>query len=234
MKRRVSARRRRGCASPSAPAAASACSTAVCDASEPNSFSTDMGRRLLVPAGRLGQRDRAEQPQRLVVHHHGGVAVTVQCGATGALCTSRARNPRPVPEPVGVAEPQHVPFVTERSVGDPPALVERTDEVLGGHPGIVEEHLVEVEVVLIARRSERPAHHTGQVGGDHQCADALVLRAHPGRCARRSTSTSASWAPDVHTFCPLTTKWSPSAAPPAFAGTPGRSRRPVRSCPATQ
>ena len=22
--------------------------------------------------------------------------------------------------------------------------------------------------------------------------------------------TSASWAPDVHTFCPLTTKWSPS------------------------
>ncbi|CNG99657.1 Uncharacterised protein [Mycobacterium tuberculosis] len=30
-------------------------------------------------------------------------------------------------------------------------------------------------------------------------------------------STSAWWAPDVHTFCPLTTKWSPSSTARVFS-----------------
>jgi hypothetical protein len=37
--------------------------------------------------------------------------------------------------------------------------------------------------------------------------------------------TSASWAPEVHTFCPLMTKWSPSSV--------ARVRRPARSEPAS-
>ncbi len=31
-----------------------------------------------------------------------------------------------------------------------------------------------------------------------------------GSVRTKVSNTSASWAPDVQTFCPLTTKWSPS------------------------
>ena len=63
-------------------------------------------------------------------------------------------------KPVGEAQPQQGALVSERTVGHPPALVERADQVLGGHPRVAEEHLVEVEVVAVADGCERPAHHT--------------------------------------------------------------------------
>ena len=65
--------------------------------------------------------------------------------------------------------------MSQRPVGHPPALVERADEVLGGHPGVVEEDLVEVQVVLIACGRERASDDPREVSRDHQGADALVF-----------------------------------------------------------
>src|SRR3546814_20163786 len=56
-----------------------------------------------------------------------------------------------------------------------PAAVERAEQVLGGDDVVVEEHLVEVEVVLGHERAEGPAGDAGCVGGDEQAADPLVL-----------------------------------------------------------
>ena len=66
--------------------------------------------------------------------------------------------------------------MSERTIGHAPATVERPDEVLGGHPRVGEEDLVEVQVLLTAHVGERPAHDTRGVGGNDQRADALVLR----------------------------------------------------------
>ena len=38
-----------------------------------------------------------------------------------------------------------------------------------------------------------------------------------GSVRTKVSSTSASWAPDVQTFCPLTTKWSPSNTARVFS-----------------
>ena len=104
------------------------------------------------PRAARASADRAEQPQRLVVHHQGGVR------RGRASCSDGS--PRPCScSRSAIAEPQHVSLVAERAVRHPPAVVERPDEVLGGYPYVVEEHLVEVEVVQTARRRERPAHH---------------------------------------------------------------------------
>ncbi len=80
-----------------------------------------------------------------------------------------------VVDPIGEAQPHHRALMPERPVGDAPAAVERADEVLGGHPRVGEEHLVEVHVVLAGHVGERPAHHAGRGGGNDQRADALVL-----------------------------------------------------------
>ena len=124
---------------------------------------------ILVAAGGPRQRDRTEQSQRLVVHHQPGIAVTIERSPVRVVLDELL-------QPIGIAEPQHVSFMAEGSVRDAPALVEWPDQVFGGHARIVEEHLVEVEVVHVARRRERPANHAGQVGGNHQRADALVPR----------------------------------------------------------
>ena len=146
-----------------------------------------------------------------------------RCRTSASVCSSRARILDHFLKPVGIAEPQHVPLVSERTVGDPPALVQRADEVLGRHPRIVEEHLVEVEVVLIARGRERPAHHPARSVGIINALMPLCFGA-SGSVRTNVSSTSASCAPDVHTFCPLTTKWSPSAV--------ARVRNDARSDPA--
>ncbi len=62
-----------------------------------------------------------------------------------------------------------------------------------------------------------------QVGRDEQHADPFVL----GRIRSVRTNVSrksASWAPEVHTFWPFTTKWSPSRT--------ARVRREAKSDPA--
>ena len=81
-------------------------------------------------------------------------------------CSSRARPEvgDHVVDPVGEAEPHHRALVSERTVGHTPAAVERADEVLGGHPRVGEEDLVEVQVLLAAHVGERPAHHARGVG----------------------------------------------------------------------
>jgi len=117
---------------------------------------------------RTAERHRAEQPQCLVVHDQRGVPVAVGHRARTKVLDEFL-------QAVGIAQPQHVSFVTQRPVGHPPALVERSDEVFRRHPHVVEEDLVEVPVILIARRRERPSNHAGKVGWDHQRADALVL-----------------------------------------------------------
>ena len=78
-------------------------------------------------------------------------------------------------EAVGEAEPDHRPLVAEGAGDDLPALVQRTDEVLGRHLDVVEEHLVEVDVVRGDDRAERPPGEAGHVGGHQHAADALVL-----------------------------------------------------------
>ncbi len=65
--------------------------------------------------------------------------------------------------------------MAQRAGGDPPALVELADQVLGRDRHVVEEHLVEVEVVGRHDRPERAPGQAGAVGRDHQHAQAAVL-----------------------------------------------------------
>ena len=65
--------------------------------------------------------------------------------------------------------------MAEGSVGHLPATAQRPDQVLGGHPDVGQEDLVEVEVVAVVHARERPAGHPGRVGGNQQCADPLVF-----------------------------------------------------------
>lgn len=74
-----------------------------------------------------------------------------------------------------MAEPQHVSLKPERFAGDSPPLVQQADQVLPGHPHVVEEDLVEVQVLDPTKRRERPSYHTREISRDHQHADALLL-----------------------------------------------------------
>ena len=103
-----------------------------------------------------------------MVHQQRGVAVAVQRA-------DRAEVLDQVVQSVGILHPHHGALVAKRTVGHPPAPVERADEVLHRHPHVGEEHLVEIQVVVMAHGRERPAHQALGLGGDEQHADALVL-----------------------------------------------------------
>ncbi len=110
------------------------------------------------------------------------------------------------------AKPSHI--MVRSWPSDPlatrPAAVERSDEVLGGHPRVGEEHLVEVLVLLAAVMSANGRHTTPRVSvGMISTLMPLCLGA-SGSVRTNVSRKSASCAPDVHTFWPLTTKWSPS------------------------
>ena len=129
-------------------------------------------------------------------------------------------------------EPQHVSFVAQGAACDPPTLVERSDQVLGRHPHVVEEDLVEVQVVLIACRREWAPDHTGKVGGDHQRTDALVfggvwIGAHK---SQQNVGVMGAGRPHLlpgdHEVVTVTDGTACSARP-------DRTRLPARSFPAT-
>src|SRR5262245_48078915 len=77
---------------------------------------------------------------------------------------------------VRVVDPEHRPFVRERSLRDRPTLVQLTEQRVAGHRDVGEEHFVEVVVIGLGELGERAALDAGRLHVDDQGADALVLR----------------------------------------------------------
>ena len=93
------------------------------------------------------------------------------------------------------------PLVAEQRIGDPPAIMELADQILGRHRDVVEEHLA--EFVVAGDGLDRPDPDAGAAQVDQEKADAGLPRLRlADRCAPARTS-SRNDAP----------RWSRSSAP---------------------
>ena len=86
---------------------------------------------------------------------------------------------------------------------DLPALIQFADEVFLWHRDVFEKHLVEMAVAV--QQHQRPHGDPRRLHIDQQIADPLCLGA-LGFVRTSRKHQSAKCAPQVHTFCPLTTK----------------------------
>ena len=94
-------------------------------------------------------------------------------------------------------------LVGERRVGDAPALVLGTDEVLDRDLDVVEEHLVELALAGdLAQRADLDA---GRASSGSRASRSPCAAARPDRCAPARSPQSAKRAYDDHTFWPVTT-----------------------------
>ena len=119
----------------------------------------------------------------------------------------------------------HLPLTGQGGVGDPPAVVDLADPLRVGHPGAVEEHLVEVD--LAADVAQRPDVDPGLVHVDEEVGDAAALRdvGVGARQQHREVGEEAPGGPDLLAGDdPLVAV----AHRPGWPATPGRSRRPAR------
>ena len=101
-------------------------------------------------------------------------------GSPARPCSRASFRRRSTPEPptapaaTRTGAGHHLPLARERRAGDAPAVVDVAEAPEVGDPGLVEEHLVELD--LTADVPQRSHVDTGLVHVDEEVRDALVLR----------------------------------------------------------
>ena len=162
-----------------------------------------------------GQRRRTQQAQGLIVHHQGGVVVPVESGCGMNVAAPGRAAGRRNPSRAWCARGPAIRWQPANRRSSSPSRFS------AGTLASVKNTSLKSRWSMVVHVGERPALDAGGVRGDDQDADALVFRALRDWCARRSAATSAVVGPEVHTFCPLTTKSSPSRT--AGCAAPARS-----------
>ena len=130
---------------------------------------------------------------------------------------------RAVLEPdLEVERPERAALVRQRGADERPAAVHRADGVLDRHAHVLEEHLV--ELAPAADLHQRPPGDARRVACRRSRQLMPLCRGAVWSVRTSSSSQSAKCALLDHTFCPLTTQWSPSRS--------ARQRSDARSEPA--
>ena len=129
------------------------------------------------PSGELREAAVAEALERERVDVRRGVRVAeLVVGADPGVAGAVEDHLEALLQPGRLPDPQHPALVRERSVGDPPAVVQLAQQVLARHDDVGEEHLVEVGMVAVHQARERPGVDAGRVHVEQEHADAAVLR----------------------------------------------------------